>query len=150
METFVEVRFIATPGFVEWAIEQVEWSDIDHVEFVRADGRLLGAHSDGGICFRASNYCKPTIERRYKVFVTPEQKLAIETWADAQIGSKYDFANIAGILFHRDWTQKKTFICDYYVAAAFKQAGVNLLNWPKNLDRLTPALLELSPLLVAA
>ena len=144
-----KIRFITEPDWISTAIRDVTNSQWSHTEIMLPDGRYLGAHSDGGVQIRPANYCVPTRERRYSIYVADPQLDKILLFAKSQLGKPYDYADIAGLLTHLDWHDKGRWICSELVAAAAEAGGLYLINAePKFVSRVTPEMLHLSPLLI--
>ena len=144
----IRIRFITTAGFVSWAIRRVTFSEFSHVELVTDTG-YIGAHSDGGVQERQSGYCAPLFERRYALPVTETQYRMAMAYARGMIGTPYNFKDIAGLLFHHNWSTPKRVICSMFVLQCFQAAGIQLLNvLPQYSNLVTPDTLHLSPLLI--
>lgn len=144
----ITIRFVTANDPVSIAIRMETWGKFSHVEFILDDGTTLGAHADGGVAIRPLNYAKFTEQHWYSIPVTEEQKIAIMAFAHEQVGKPYDFTDIAGILFHRDWRSDDSWICSELVAAAFEK-GLPLLHIPdKDVNRVTPGGLYQTPYLI--
>ena len=110
----------------------------------------LGAHLDGGVMLRPIDYDHFTATELATIECTADQKQAAILSAIACIGSPYDVADIAGILFHQNWAEKGHWICSVFVAEKLINAGINLLRIaPQVASSLTPRDVYLSPLLKA-
>lgn len=145
----ITIRFVTESDPVSLAIRLETWSQFSHVEFILDDNTALGAHAKGGVKIRPIDYAKFTNEERYKLTVTDQQKTDILDFAHKQVGKPYDFTDIAGILFHRDWRTEDKWICSELVASAFEHGGFPLLYAPiKFVHRISPAQLYLSPYLL--
>jgi uncharacterized protein YycO len=144
------IRVINSAGFVSEAIDWATNSLWDHTEIGTESGTWIGAHDDGGVQERPANYCMPTRERRYAIPVTDEQYEKIMGFARREIGTPYDFADIAGLLVHdRKIDAPHRFICSAFVTAAGMAGDVNLLNVEPGFEYLiTPEAVHLSPLLI--
>lgn len=160
MIDYVGIRAVTEKDPISQAIRDVTWSAFSHVEFYLLEpltlpngavipaGWTIGAHAAGGVKPRPGNYAVFTNEERYRIPVTPEQKTAILAYAAQQIGKPYDFADIAGILLHRDWRAEDTWICSELLAASFEKGGKPLLHAPAGkVNRITPRDVYLSPYL---
>ena len=145
----IRIRFVTEDDLVSALIREKTWCDYSHVEFVLDDGTTLGAHFDGGVRIRPADYAKFTKIAEFAVSMTVEQKFAIMSFAQAQIGKAYDTGAIAGVLLHRDWRDADRWFCSELVAAAFEHA-VPLLSVRESVNRIVPRDLLLSLRLMAA
>jgi len=146
------IRFINSGNsFVGRSIDWVTNSLMDHVEIVTDAGWYLGARSSGGVKSRPPDYCKPTWERRYAIPCTDEQHKKIMDYAYSKVGTKYNFGDIAGLLFrNRRFNSPSKLICSEFVINAGQLAGgIMLLNVkvPYYSYLVTPEMLHLSPVL---
>lgn len=142
----ITIRFVTEKDFISAAIRLETWSSFSHVEFVLDDGTTLGARSDGGVQIRPLGYTKFASEEWYQIEVTDAEKKAILDAARAQVGKKYDYSDIMGILFRRDWRAQDKWICSELVAYCFEKGGLPLVHAPLNrVNRITPGILYLSP-----
>ncbi len=66
-------------------------------------------------------------------------------FAHAQVGKPYDYTAIAGFLARRDWREDDSWFCSELQAAAFEAGRRPLLNPTISINRISPGLLELSP-----
>jgi uncharacterized protein YycO len=143
----ITIRFVATTGFVAWAIRRVTWGVVNHVELVLDDGRVLGAYTGEGISVHP--YWEANKEYRYSIPCSQSQHDAIMAYAYSQLGKPYDFLDILGFLFHRDWRRENRWTCAEFVTACFEIGGMPLLNAPLNVvNRISPRDLFLSPMLL--
>jgi|SRR6185312_2394982 len=148
----VKVRFIATPGFVGEAIRRLTGSLFQHVEFGTPEGTWIGAHDRGGIQERPADYCECTREYVYAIRCSDRQLSDLMTWARHKIGTKYNFADIAGLLLEaRGLTSPGRLICSQFVADGLLRTfgSYRVLNvLPDWTYRITPETLHLSPIFV--
>lgn len=143
------IRFISNSDWVSSTIRRVTRSLWSHTEIILDDGSYLGAHYDGGVQIRPSNYCSPLREKRYSIRLPAEQVAQIISFAHSQVGKKYDISDIFGILFNRNWDNPSRWICSELVAASAYAGGLYLLNVdPKMVNKITPEMLHLSPYLI--
>ncbi len=141
----ITLRFSTQPESLTcFLIRQVTWSDYSHVDICTADG-LLGASVDG-VKLRPYTY-EPKAKVLYMqtAILGERETEAYKFWAQ-QIGKPYDYGALVGILAHRDWRNPNKWFCSELAAAGFAEVSVPLLN-QKDLDRVTPGLLLLSPYL---
>jgi hypothetical protein len=147
------LRFIATKGFVSDAIKFVEGiSFIDHMECKsRAGDKWLGAHAGIGVQEMPLDWAKHVVwERQYSIPVTDEQYELIMGFLESKIGTKYDYKDIFGILFHnRNCDDPDRLMCSALQYAALWKAGIMPLNvLPDFAHLVTPETLHLSPILI--
>ncbi len=144
------LRFLSSDGFIGHAIDVVTNSLWSHVEIGTPEGTWIGAHADGGVQERAANYCTPVRERQYTIPMSDDQQRAILQFARAKVGTDYNFADIAGLLFHsRILNTPERFICSQFAMECFAAGGIWLLNvLPQYAYLVTPETLHLSPLLM--
>lgn len=122
-----------------------------HVEFLETDYQnnpvaALGSRISGGVAVRGYNYCKPTREEWWNA-PKIEEAYAI---ALRDVGHKYDWLDILGFAFARDWHHPDRFICSELVDWAFKHAGAPLTNMWMPSHRVSPRDLLVSPQVVFA
>jgi uncharacterized protein YycO len=144
-----KVRFINSSGFVASSINWVTNSLFDHTE-IEVDNGYIGAHDSGGVQLRPLNYCQPSFEKRYAVPCTDAQYKAIMQYAQSQIGTPYNFKDIAGLLLRRRaLTSPSRLICSQFVFRAALAGRLEMLNvLPEFSHLVTPETLHLSPLLI--
>lgn len=65
-------------------------------------------------------------------------------WAYSQRGKGYDYLNITGIFFDRDWRDPNRWICSELMAWSFEKAKFPLLNPHIRVSRVEPVHLLLS------
>lgn len=143
----IKVRFVDGPGFVSGFIKFWTWGDWSHVDIWTPDG-WLGARAKGGVQIRDWNYTSVIKEEIRVITLDDVTEANIMQWLQSQIGKPYDFLAVAGMPFRQDWRNDNRWFCSELIAAAFQQAGVELLDTDQ-LNRVTPRDLYLSPLLKA-
>ena len=143
------VRFTNSSDFVGRAIDFVTSSLIDHIELGTKEGTWIGVRSDGGVQERPDGYSKVTTDWRYPLECTDAQYNAIVVSARADIGTKYDYSEIIGLLFHsRCMYSPHKLICSRFAIAKLAEGGIHLLNVePDFFYLVTPEMCHLSPLL---
>ena len=141
------IRFITEDDPISWAIRKETNSPVSHVEFGMDDGTWLGAHFDGGVQVRKADYAKTTLDERYAIPVTTEQRFQILSFAAEQVGKAYDMEAIAGIMAHHDWRCQDKWFCSELVTAACEAGGLYLLRVSHLFQTVTPRDLYMSPLL---
>jgi hypothetical protein len=84
-----------------------------HVEAVTPDGKYLGAHSDGGVLARPSDYDAGKFDRQLFLDLPADNVMALKfySYLNACLGEPYDFGAIAGFVAHFDIHQKHRVIC---------------------------------------
>ncbi len=143
------IRFIAESDLISEAIRKVTFSEWSHVELLTPENTWLGAHSDGGVEERAFDYCTPDRERRYSLPVTQDQLDRMLAYARGQIGTRYAFKDIAGLLLHEDLTESDRLICSWFVYNVLWAGGLFPLNvLPGYANLVTPETLHLSPVFI--
>ena len=144
------VRFVAEKGFISAAIKYVTFSDFSHVEIGLPDGRWMGAHASGGVQIRPANYMTPIFERVYAVPIMQAEYDAAMNYAYSQIGTRYSFMDIAGILFRARLSKSpKGLICSWFVMDCIRAAGLQPLNVLGQYNyKVTPTMLHLSPMFI--
>jgi uncharacterized protein YycO len=145
-----KIRFVNSNGFFARAIDWATDSLFDHAEIESETGSWIGAHDDGGVQDRPADYLKPTREYRYAIPCTDEQYEKAMTWAKSKIGTKYNFSDIGGLLFHdRKLNNPHAVICSQFTLMAAQAGGIQMLNVLGGYEFLvTPETLHLSPLLI--
>ena len=149
----IVIRFVNSKGFVSSAIDFVEGGagEFDHAECQDVNTKeWIGAHDDGGFERRPESYMVPSRERRYSIPCTQEEYDCGMAWLNSQIGVPYNFADILGILAHKDITTSGKLICSQAMFTyIFKTLGRLPLNViPENANLVTPETLHLSPLFI--
>ncbi len=98
------------------------WS---HVECVRPDGRYLGAHADGGVQARRSDYDAGQfdLQKFLDLPADPAMTAAFYAAADKHVGEPYDLLAIAGFLSHLDLHGKRKVICSALVTLLLRDCG---------------------------
>lgn len=159
----IQLRFVTTADPVSAMIRSLTDCPFSHIEFVLdEDWRVpstpiatfpflnqwtLGAHIEHGIILRQLGYDTFTRVEFATIECTQEQKVAAIKGALACIGSPYDVADIAGILFHQNWSEKGHFICSVFVAKILIEAGIPVLRITGAIDSITPRDVYISPML---
>jgi uncharacterized protein YycO len=133
----ITLQFSATNGPISRLIRWRTHSHFSHVDFVLADGRLLGsqfkAKGGDGVRLRIPRYEKFNRIALYHVDVPDEVGEKAMCWARSQIGKPYDLEGALGIFFgQRDWHEDDSWFCFEYVAEAFDQAKYPLVTTPVN------------------
>lgn len=150
----IRVRFITEKSFVSAAIRGVTGSLFSHTEFGTPEGTWIGAHAGSGVEERPADYCVCSLEYVYEVPCTQEQLDTLLAWARGQIGTKYNYLDIVGLLVKkRKWTSPHRLICSQFVSNGmlliFGAARyLNVLSTDAATALTTPEMDHLSPIFV--
>ena len=145
----VTIQFVTEAGLAAFLIRWFTHSDYSHVDFVLADGRLLGARSDRGVQIRPADYATFTHKLRVTIPIGTEKAQNVYAYALEQIGKPYDMKAIFGFMFNQHWEDDDAWFCSNLVAAAFKKGSFPLLNPLASVKRITPGDILLSPYIEA-
>ncbi len=119
------------------------WSTYSHVVLAYRD-RVISADFFEGVKL----YTTKDFLIKYKKIQVAEVLNVDEdkAWQFAlhQVGKPYDYLNILGIFFKRDWTNSETWMCSELTSVALHEGGVTLIK--KSANRVTPEDLLNSPL----
>jgi hypothetical protein len=96
-----------------------------HVEAVTSDGLYIGAHADGGVQARPSDYDLGKFDRQrfLELAASDEMSLRFYHYLRATIGEPYDFGAIAGFVAHYDVHQRARVICSALITLALRGCG---------------------------
>jgi hypothetical protein len=83
----------------------------------KSDGYTLAAMNDGGVKWRPPNLHEEMIE------FDVDGVDAVVPICETQIGDKYDYLDIVGIMTGRNWFTTGRMICDKLLLWAFQQYG---------------------------
>jgi hypothetical protein len=97
-----------------------------HIETLTPEGKLLGAHFDGGVQARERNYDagKFTRERYLNLPADDAMTAAFYAWCKLQEGKPYDATAIAAFVARRDWRSPGEWFCSELIAA-----GLEIVKW---------------------
>jgi hypothetical protein len=121
----VRLRFIRGNALISKAILLDTGGLYSHVEAVTPNGQYLGAHLDGGVLARPSDYDKGKFDLE-KFLDLPSNKVwdhLFYGYLDACLGEPYDFGTIAGFVSHYDLHQKHKVICSALQLLALRYCG---------------------------
>ena len=95
------------------------------------------------------DWCKPFRERRYAIPVSEDAHYAAHEFLNSQIGQKYNYRDILGLLIHkRVWSPQRV-ICSQLMLEFMQEAGLQPLNVIESFSAMvTPEMLHLSPLFI--
>lgn len=138
----IRIEFSRSSTVFARLVQGATWSRWSHVAIVHPhwNSRILSSVIGAGVGFEKA--APPWQRQRFWVDAPPE----VFDYAESQIGKPYDLMGAIGIALHRDWRSDDSWFCSELVAWAFEKAGVPLLR-TDNIDRITPGMLALSPLL---
>src|ERR1700722_16890913 len=144
------MRVVNSNGFVGSAIDWATDSLWDHAEVQDDDGGWIAAHAGTGVSKLPENYMTPSRERRYSILCTDEQYAKVMAFARSKVGTKYDYGDIIGLLFHdRKINQPGRAICSMFVFECAWAGRIEMLNvLPGYTNLVTPETLHLSSLLI--
>lgn len=143
----ITLRFVTCSDFASGIIRRGEmgfW--VSHVEALTPDGKLLGAHDDGGVQARAADYDAGqwTLELFVDLPATDDQAAAFYAFLNAQIGKPYDKAAIAAMgegelsgMACAPGNDDAAFICSALIVAGLMAAGL-VKSAPSSVRLTTP------------
>jgi hypothetical protein len=114
------VRFVHGTDPVSDAILLDTGGLYSHVEAVTPEGKYLGAHADGGVLARDSNYDAGKFNREKFVELTADDAMTAKFYhyLNAVVGEPYAFNAIAGFMLHFDAHMQHRVICSALIALA--------------------------------
>jgi hypothetical protein len=121
-----QIRFVTCDDIVSAAIRGAEYGFwASHVEALMPDGKLLGAHYDGGVLERDVGYDAGIMARElYVPLPMPADREAkFYDFLRSQLGKAYDVEAIAAIVSQRDWRAPDSWFCSELQAAALEACG---------------------------
>jgi hypothetical protein len=126
----IVLQFVATPGLSSRLIEWYGHGWCCHVDTVLEDGRLLGAHEDGGVQIKPPDYER--FLRRVRVELPAPDDVVDRYYAFVrdQVGKPYDNSVIAGFAAGRNWRDRDHWICSELPAAGFEPGVSGYLPFP--------------------
>lgn len=121
----IALRFVTTNDIISAGIRLAENYTFSHVEAVMPDGSLLGAHADGGVLARPSDYDKDvwTYEMRVPLNMSAEMEQDFIARLQASVGTPYDMAAILGFLLRKDMHTPQHMICSALQTWKLRQCG---------------------------
>ena len=125
------------------------WSKYSHAAFLCDDGSVYESWHVGGVCHRKNIHEGHTPGTKIDVFYMAVSELQYFTILESlrrEVGKKYDFKGILGMLLRKNVDKKASWFCSELVFKAFKDAGIDLLA-NKKPEQVSPADLSFSPLL---
>lgn len=137
----ITLRWVTSHSAVSDGIRLFEYGFwATHVEAVMPDGKLLGAHIDGGVQERPSGYDAAQMTRQQ--FVSFDVALDMEKkfldFLRAQVGKPYDVTAIAAFVAGRDWQEPDSWFCSELQAAALVNAGWFVYPLATGISQITP------------
>jgi hypothetical protein len=137
----IRVRFVTTEDPVSAGISFAEYGFwATHAEAVMPDGTLLGAHYDGGVQARPSDYDKGKFKRQGIVEIPADDTTTnrFHAFMTSQVGKPYDITAIAAFVARRDWREPDSWFCSELVAAGLEDAGWFAAPLATEVNHLTP------------
>lgn len=122
----ITLRFVTCRDLVSAGIRAAEYGFwASHTEALMPDGRLLGAHYDGGVQARPRDYDQGQFSREQYVELpaAPEVTDHFHAFLQAQLGKPYDLEAIIAFVARRDWQQPDSWFCSELQAAALAASG---------------------------
>lgn len=110
----VTLRFVCQTGFWARLIRLAQYGfEETHVDTVMPDGRLLGAHYDGGVKINAWGYDRGQFTREDFVsfYLSDKQAHNYYQFLEQQVGKPYDTRAIAAFVTGRDWQSPDAWYC---------------------------------------
>ena len=146
----ITYQFATEDSFGSAVIRWFTWSKFSHVDLVLPDGSLLGARLNGGVQIRQPGYAKFTKTARYYVEVENGREDMLYKLARLQVGKPYNTKAIIAFAF-KDYpiAGGESWDCSELQIWLLLKIGVKALNLnPEHVNRITPADLLMSPLMV--
>lgn len=125
-------------------------SDWCHVDILFDDGTLIGATGNGvqrmSLDDRLNRSTHPIYQYRIDEIKLDESKA--RSFAEAQLGKPYDYSAVFAfaVPWRTHWADDSKWFCSELVAATINASGTLIAR--ETLSRVTPAFLDISPLLV--
>ena len=122
----IQLRFVTCRDAVSAGIRVGEYGFwASHAEAVMPDGKLLGAHYDGGVLARDKGYDAATMERELIVDLPCDDATAqnFHAFLHGQLGKPYDLRAIVSLVAERDWRTPDAWFCSELQAAALEACG---------------------------
>lgn len=121
----IVLRFVHGNDLVSDAILVDTGGLYSHVEAVTPDGKYLGAHANGGVLARPSNYDAGTFNREKFVALPADDAMTAKFYhyLDEVVGEPYAFDAIAGFIMHLDVHVQHRVICSALQALAIRWCG---------------------------
>jgi hypothetical protein len=141
----IRLRFVHGTDAVSNAIIFQTGGLYSHVEAVTPEGQYLGAHADGGVLARPSDYDAGQFDRQrfLDLAASEEMSLRFYHYLRSVIGEPYDFAAIASFVAHYDLHQKARVICSALITLALRGCGFFPLPLSQLAHKVSPRDLEL-------
>ena len=113
MSAVIKLRFVTGGELFSAGIRFQESFWASHVEAVMPNGKLLGAHLDGGVLDRDADYDKGQWTKQLILELPVEQAMAdaFHAYLISRLNRPYDMSAILGFVLHRDQHTDAGFIC---------------------------------------
>ncbi len=137
----IRLRFVTCNDPVSYGIRAAEYGFwASHTEAEMSDGRLLGAHCDGGVQARAHDYDAAKFVRELYVELPAAADMTANFYGflQAQIGKPYDFEAIAAFVAERDWQIPDAWFCSELMAAGLVYCGWFAAPLATEFNKITP------------
>ncbi len=127
-----DILAVQGTGFLAWLVRRATGSPWTHVALFVGDGQIAEISPEHQARVVPMRY------RRYKAFrlrggLVPSQQAAIIAWLRGRIGSRYDWAAVAGIALRGLFgglgaclNSRRRYICTELVIEAYRAAGIDL------------------------
>jgi len=113
------------------------WSKWSHVVLLTDENTGIEATVLNGVQEVSFEYILNDSKELFIVEYEVVDSKAIIEAARSQIGKKYDFTALIGILFHHDWADEDKWFCSELVAFSFMKGGSPLFR-KDSVNRITP------------
>lgn len=143
----ITLRFTTSDSFVSKAIRWICFSDFSHVEIMDPGAGFIAAHAGDGVQLRPFDYDPKAKSILALVRCDEIVTEKVLEFARLQIGKKYDYGAIWGILMRHETPANDRWFCSELVDAAFNHAKYPLVNTAEREGRVTPGDLYNSPLI---
>ena len=137
----ITLRFVTCDDAVSGGIRFAEYGFwASHVETLTPDGKLLGAHYDGGVQARDRYYDKGKFSRELFVKLPADEAMtnAFYAWNEDQIGKPYDLDAIAAFVARRDWREDGAWFCSEQMAAGLEEVKYFPFPLAADLNKVMP------------
>ena len=122
----ITLRFVTHADAVSAGIRLGEYGFwASHVEAVMPDGKLLGAHYEGGVLAREKGYDAGKMERELIVSLPCDDATAqkFHDFLRGELGKPYDLRAIASLVAERDWRTPDSWFCSELQTAALEASA---------------------------
>lgn len=117
-------RLVAESDPISQSILFITRGFVSHVEFLSEDEKLCFGARATGVKWRPINYCKFSVDIRFRIPCSDAQYEKVWDFLQEQQGKGYDYLAIGGILVHRDWRNDRRWWCSELWATALEVGGL--------------------------